>query len=336
MASASSCRAWPQGWSWEPPAPPCWGGKNYLPVGDVRKRREGRRGEGGEKRIGKRGRGRYEHFPWTFLSRQVETWSGEHLPTNTSPTLTVITHTDLVVQPSECGEGELLPLRILLRHVDHPILGPHKLLQGGRLLNEENKSLWQQDVLTRNTCMSGWVWSLTHIADATSSRALVQMAACTVCIHTIEDYGPYPLHLPSPSCLPSSWCEHGTHARLGWGTLTPWVAKYPPSQPLATVHAWCYQTGEDGPRDWHVSDYDYYTSKPRSCNYCYHDYSVVTMAAVLLPWLQCCYHGCSTTTMGLQCYFYVTLPSRDQICSQMWGQMGHRRRACTWGDEANI
>jgi len=41
--------------------------------------------------------------------------------------------------------------------------------------------------------------------------------------------------------------------RLVVGTLTPWAAKYPPSQPLATAHAWCSQTGEDGPRDWHVS-----------------------------------------------------------------------------------
>lgn len=48
--------------------------------------------------------------------------------------------------------------------------------------------------------------------------------------------------------------------------------------------------------------------------YCYHNYSVVSMVAVLLP---CC----------------VTLPSRDQICSQTWGQIGHRRRACTCGDE---
>jgi len=56
-----------------------------------------------------------------------------------------------------------------------------------------------------------------------------------------------------------------------------------------------------------VSDYDYYTSKPRSCNYCYHDYSVVTMAAVLLytmttvllPQLQYHYHG---ATVLLLCY----------------------------------
>lgn len=132
--------------------------------------------------------------------------------------------------------------------------------------------------------MSGWVWSLNHTADATSSQAPVQMAACTVYIHTREDYGPVSPALAF-SLMSTIFLMRTRNSCETWVRYSDSLSSKV-STVTASGHRACMMLPDWGKMDQGTDMCqinDYYTSKPRSCNYCYHDYSVVTMAAVLVP-----------------------------------------------------
>lgn len=117
------------------------------------------------------------------------------------------------------------------------------------------------------------------------------MAACKVYIHTIEDYGPVSPALAF-SLMSTIFLMRTRNSCETWVRYSDSLSSKV-STVTASGHRACMMLPDWGKMDRGTDMCQITTIILQNLEVV----TIATMTTVLLPWLQCCYHGCSVGTM---------------------------------------